>query len=358
MPGTLQSHARADGDAVFVTVEQALDDLRQGRFVILVDGRAPDSEGDLLVAAEQCTPEAINFMATEASGVVFLCLPEQRVEELGLRRMAPHGDASSWKRAMTVSIEARSGVTTGISARDRARTVQVAIDPASGAGDLVCPGHIFPLAADDDGVFGRLGRTEAHVDLARLAGFIPAAVIAEAVTEDGSDARGSDLVAFARRHAIRMVAVGDVAAYRLRTERVLAPDGRARLRTRTGAVEAMVFTERPSGLRHLAIVHGSLDGEKEVSVHVHAECFAGDVLGSAECECRDALDAALRQIAAAPRGLLVYVRSPAPSELGCGPRAPEHAAAIAAQVITELGIAPDRVRSDDPATTTALERAR
>jgi 3,4-dihydroxy 2-butanone 4-phosphate synthase/GTP cyclohydrolase II len=350
----IETQRSGSEDVVFATVEEALDDLRAGRCVIVADSRDPESEGDLLVAAQKCTPEVVNFMATEASGIVFLCLSAERVEELGLRSMAPHGDARSWKHAMTVSIEARHGVTTGISAHDRARTIQVAIDPASRPQNLVRPGHVFPLTARSGGVLDRAGRTEAHVDLARLAGFVPAGVAVEIVTDDGSVAALADLAEFARRRGLRMITVGDVVRHRWRTERVLERGEQVRLRTRAGEFGTCTFVERPSGARHVALVQGELRDPGDVLLSVHAECFSGHVFSSVACDCATRLEHGLQTLGQSDRGALVYVRPAAVGELACDTTETEHVAAVTRQILAELEIPSARIRTADGATASLL----
>lgn len=347
MHGMLEDQRPASEDVVFATVEEALDDLRAGRCVIVADSRDPESEGDLLFAAQKCTPEAVNFMVTEATGIVFLCLPVERVEELGLWPMAPHGDGRDWKGAMTVSIEARHGVTTGISAHDRARTIQVAIHPASGPQDLVRPGHVFPLTARPSGVLGRAGRTEAHVDLTRLAGFVPAGVAVEVVTDDGSAARLADLAQFARRHGVRIITVGDLVRYRWRNERVLEPGDRMRLRTRAGEFSAFTFVERSSGVRHVALVQGAVGHGGDIPVSVQVECFSGHVFSSVACECGTRLRHGLQTLGQSDRGVLLYVRAAAVDELSCGVAESEYVGAVARQILSELDIPFARIHATD-----------
>lgn len=350
---TGKSQLAAGEDLVSATVEEALDDLRAGRCVVVADSREPESQGDLLVAAQQCTPEVINLMATHGSGIVFLCLPGERVEELGLGPMAPHGDNLSWKQAMTVSIEARHGVTTGISAYDRARTIQAAIDPASRPQDLVQPGHIFPLKARSNGVLDRAGRTEAHVDLARLAGFIPAGVAVELTTDEGSAATFADLAQFARRHNVRIITVADVVRHRWRTERVLERGERVRLHTAAGESDVFTFTERPSATRHLALVRGNLLEPDDIWLSVHAECLPGHVFSSVACECAIRLGQALRTLGQSERAVLIYVRAAA-SQVTCSAADNEHLASVTRQILCELEISSGCLRSADAATTSVL----
>ncbi len=290
----------------FATIEEAIEDVRNGRLVVVVDDPDRENEGDLVIAAQFATPEAINFMATHARGLVCLCLTEERCDQLGLRPMTDHNEARLGT-AFTVSIEAREGVTTGISAADRSHTVQVAIDPASRPQDLVQPGHVFPLRARDGGVLRRSGQTEASVDLARLAGLIPAGVVCEIMNDDGTMARVPDLVPYCRRHGLKMVTVAELIEYRRRTEELVERDVSVRLPTEFGEFAAIAFREKLTGKHHLALVLGEVDGTDDVLVRVHSECLTGDVFHSLRCDCGEQLDAALRAIAGEGRGVLLYM---------------------------------------------------
>ncbi|HEY8394546.1 MAG TPA: bifunctional 3,4-dihydroxy-2-butanone-4-phosphate synthase/GTP cyclohydrolase II [Thermaerobacter sp.] len=288
-------------------IEAALADLRAGRMVVVVDDEDREGEGDLVLAAEKVTPEHINFMLREARGLICLALTEQRCRELDLPLMVdPPRDPM--ETPFTISIDAREGVRTGISAADRARTIRVAVDPASGPGDLVRPGHVFPLRARAGGVLARRGHTEASVDLARLAGLYPAAVICEILRDDGTVARLPDLAAFARRHGLRLVRVADLVRYRLRHERVVRRVAQAKLPTVHGDFQVHAYTFEPTGETHLALVRGSWADEEPVLVRLHSECLTGDALHSLRCDCGQQLDAALEAIAAEGRGVLLYLR--------------------------------------------------
>ncbi|HET7573001.1 MAG TPA: bifunctional 3,4-dihydroxy-2-butanone-4-phosphate synthase/GTP cyclohydrolase II [Gaiellaceae bacterium] len=290
----------------FAPIEQAIEEIRNGKFVVVVDDPDRENEGDLVIAAQFATPEAVNFMATHARGLVCLALSEERCDELALPPMTQQNEARLGT-AFTASIEAREGVTTGISAADRAHTIQVAIDPRSQPRDLVQPGHVFPLRARDGGVLRRAGQTEAAVDLARLAGLIPAGVICEIMNEDGTMARVPDLVPYCERHGLLLVSVADLIEYRRRTEKLVARDVAIRLPTPHGEFTAVAFHETLSGRPHLALVLGEVAGAGDVLVRVHSECLTGDVFRSLRCDCGEQLDAALRAIAAEGRGVLLYM---------------------------------------------------
>jgi 3,4-dihydroxy 2-butanone 4-phosphate synthase / GTP cyclohydrolase II len=293
-------------ETVFATVEEAIEDIRDGKFVIVVDAADRENEGDLTIAAQFATPEAINFMATHARGLICLCLTPERCDELALRPMAENNEAPL-QTAFTVSIEAREGVTTGISAADRARTIQTAIDPSRGAGDLVQPGHVFPLRARPGGVLERTGQTEAAVDLARLAGLIPAGVVCEVMNEDGTMARVPNLAEFCERHDIKLITVADLIEYRRRTEKLVERTVAVRLPTAYGDFTAIAFREKQTGKHHLALVKGQVEGAQNVLVRVHSECLTGDVFHSLRCDCGEQLEQALAQIGEEDCGVLLYM---------------------------------------------------
>jgi len=293
-------------DTAFSTVEQAIEDIRHGKFVVVVDAADRENEGDLTIAAQFATPEAINFMAMHARGLICLCLTPDRCDELSLRPMTENNE-TPLQTAFTVTIEAREGVTTGISAADRARTIQTAIDPNRGAADLVHPGHVFPLRARPGGVLERTGQTEAAVDLARLAGLIPAGVVCEVMNEDGTMARVPDLTQFCEYHGIRLVTVADLIEYRRRTEMLVERTVAVRLPTAYGDFTAVAFREKLSGKHHVALVKGEVDGAEDVLVRVHSECLTGDVFHSLRCDCGEQLEQALAQIGAEERGVLLYM---------------------------------------------------
>ena len=291
----------------FATIEQAIDDIRGGKMVVVVDDPARENEGDLTIAAQFATPDAINFMATHARGLICLCLTEERADELGLRPMTEHNEAPLGT-AFTVSIEAREGVTTRISAADRSRTIQVAIHPDTTAHDLVQPGHVFPLRAKPGGVLERIGQTEAAVDLARLAGLTPAGVVCEIMNEDGTMARVPDLVPYCERHRLTMVTVADLVEYRRRHEKLVERGATVRLPTEYGEFNAVAFREKLNGKTHVALVKGEVDGAQNVLVRVHSECLTGDVFHSLRCDCGPQLEAALERVAQEGKGVVLYMR--------------------------------------------------
>ena len=293
-------------ESPFATVEEAVEDVRQGKFVVVVDDEDRENEGDLTIAAQFATPEAVNFMVTHARGLVCLCLTEERCDELGLRQMTEQNE-TPFGTAFTVSVEAREGVTTGISAHDRAHTIQVAIDPGTQPSDLVQPGHVFPLRARRGGVLQRTGQTEAAVDLARLAGLNPAGVVCEIMKDDGSMARVPDLVDYCERHGLKMITVADLVEYRRRHERLVERVTSVRLPTAHGEFTAVAFRETLTGKHHVALVKGEVAGVENVLVRVHSECLTGDVFHSLRCDCGEQLEHALRRLEAEGTGVLLYL---------------------------------------------------
>jgi 3,4-dihydroxy 2-butanone 4-phosphate synthase/GTP cyclohydrolase II len=292
--------------AAFATIEDAIEDVRQGKFVVVVDDENRENEGDLTIAAQFATPEAINFMATHGRGLICLCLTEERCDELQLRPMSERNE-TPFGTAFTVAIEAREGVTTGISAHDRSRTIQVAIDPSKGAHDLVQPGHVFPLRAKPGGVLRRAGQTEAAVDLARLAGLNPAGVVCEVMNPDGTMARVRDLIPYCEEHCLKLITVADLIEYRRRTEKLVERMTSVRLPTAYGEFTAVAFREKLSGKHHVALVRGELGGAENVLVRVHSECLTGDVFHSLRCDCGEQLEQALERIGGEERGVLLYM---------------------------------------------------
>jgi 3,4-dihydroxy 2-butanone 4-phosphate synthase/GTP cyclohydrolase II len=288
-------------------IEEALEEIRQGRMVILVDDEDRENEGDLCLAAEKVSPEAINFMAREGRGLICLSLTEDRADELDLPLMVRE-NSSSFGTAFTVSIEARRGVTTGISAADRAHTVRVAIADDTTAKDLARPGHVFPLRARKGGVLVRAGQTEGSVDLARLTGLKPAGVICEIMNDDGTMARMPQLKAFAERFGLKIVTIADLVAYRMRKELLVRRAAETRLPTEYGEFQAIVYENDVDQAHHVALVMGEIDPESPILVRVHSECLTGDVFGSQRCDCGDQLHAAMRTIAEAGRGVVLYMR--------------------------------------------------
>src|SRR5690349_5003138 len=292
--------------AGFATVEEAIEDIRDGKFVVVVDAADRENEGDLTIAAQFATPEAINFMATHGRGLICLCLTEERCDALRLRPMSERNE-TPFGTAFTVSIEAREGISTGISAQDRSRTIQVAIDPSKGSGDLVQPGHVFPLRARAGGVLRRTGQTEAAVDLARLAGLNPAGVVCEVMNEDGTMARVRDLIPYCERHGLKLITVADLIEYRRRHEKLVERTTSVRLPTAYGEFTAIAFREKLTGKHHLALVNGDVEGAGDVLVRVHSECLTGDVFHSLRCDCGEQLEQALAQIAREGRGVFLYM---------------------------------------------------
>jgi 3,4-dihydroxy 2-butanone 4-phosphate synthase/GTP cyclohydrolase II len=290
----------------FSTVEEALEDIANGKMVVVCDAEDRENEGDLTLAAQFATPEAINFMAKEGRGLICLALTPERCDELGLDLMAAKNE-TRFETAFTVAIEARDGVTTGISAHDRAHTIQVAIDPASGARDIVQPGHIFPLKAKPGGVLERTGQTEAAVDLARLAGLNPSGVICEVMNDDGTMARVPDLERYCAKHGLKMITVADLISYRRRHDKLVERVVQTTLPTDFGDFTAVGFRSLVDDKHHVAMVKGEVDGMDDVLVRVHSECLTGDVFHSQRCDCGQQLEDALRQIEEEGRGVLLYL---------------------------------------------------
>jgi 3,4-dihydroxy 2-butanone 4-phosphate synthase/GTP cyclohydrolase II len=293
-------------EAPFATIEQAIDDLRQGKMVVVVDDENRENEGDLTMAAQFVTPETINFMTKEGRGLICLALTPERCDELGLDLMAAKNE-SAFETAFTISIEAREGVTTGISAADRARTIQVAIDPSTSPRELVQPGHVFPLKARSGGVLERVGQTEAAVDLARIAGLIPAGVICEIMNDDGTMARVPDLVPYCERHGLKMVTVADLVAYRRQHEKLVERVVSTRLPTAFGEYVAVGYRSLIDNKHHVALVKGEVADAQDVLVRVHSECLTGDVFHSLRCDCGEQLESALSMIEREGLGVLLYL---------------------------------------------------
>jgi 3,4-dihydroxy 2-butanone 4-phosphate synthase/GTP cyclohydrolase II len=290
----------------FNSIEDAIKDIKRGKFIILVDDEDRENEGDLVLAAEKITPAAVNFMATHARGLICLALTPDRVEQLQLPPQAAENTAT-FGTAFTVSIDARKGITTGISAADRATTIHVAIDPNSTPADLARPGHIFPLKAQKGGVLRRAGQTEGSVDLARLAGLYPAGVICEIMNEDGTMARVPELAKFARSHKLKMVTIKALIEYRMRRETFVKRAASALLPTVFGDFEAIAFENEVDGATHIALVKGRVDSDVPTLVRVHSGCLTADALGSLRCDCRDQLHRAMEIIQKDGRGVLLYL---------------------------------------------------
>ncbi len=315
--GSKQAVQRAAEDLDFLSdIEDVIDEARNGRMFILVDDEGRENEGDLVIPAQFATPDVVNFMAKHARGLICLSLTSGRIAELGLELM-PQMNSSRLSTAFTISIEAREGVTTGISAPDRAHTVSVAIDPSKGAADITTPGHIFPLAARDGGVLVRAGHTEAAVDIARLAGLYPAGLICEIMNDDGTMARLPDLIQFAQFHGLKIAAINDLIAYRRRNDRTIS-----RLRTTEfnsrhgGAFEVRVYVNDIAYAEHIALVKGDISGSDEpVLVRMHAMNLFTDVLGESGAAKSGELQRAMEMIGEAGRGVIVIIREPTPTAL-------------------------------------------
>jgi 3,4-dihydroxy 2-butanone 4-phosphate synthase/GTP cyclohydrolase II len=292
----------------FGTIERAIDDIRQGKLVVVADDEDRESEGDLIGAAEHVTPDMINFMAKFGRGLICLTLTPERTDELGLPQMT-ESNSDAYETAFTVSVDAakRFGVSTGISAADRAKTVQVALDPATVPQDLRRPGHVFPLRARPGGVLQRVGHTEASVDLARLAGLYPAGVICEILSEDGTMMRRAQLERFAGEHGLTMVTVAELVAYRLRNESLVQRIAEARLPTPFGDFRIIGYENAVDDREHVALVYGDIKGKDAVLVRMHSKCLTGDVFGSSRCDCGPQLRAAMQRISEAGAGVVVYL---------------------------------------------------
>jgi 3,4-dihydroxy 2-butanone 4-phosphate synthase/GTP cyclohydrolase II len=290
------------------TIEEALKDIQEGKMVILVDDEDRENEGDLTMAAEKVTPESINFMAKYGRGLICLTLTETRLNELRLPMMVSD-NTSRFQTAFTISIDARKGVTTGISAADRATTILTAIDDKATTEDLVSPGHIFPLRARDGGVLVRTGQTEGSVDLARLAGLKPYGVICEIMNEDGTMSRMPDLQTFAKKHDLKIVTIADLIKYRLHKESLVRRIAEAKIPTKYGGLfTAIAYENDVDPFHHLALVKGDIQPDDEVLVRVHSQCLTGDVFGSRRCDCEEQLHKAMAMVEKEGKGVIVYMR--------------------------------------------------
>ena len=361
----------------FTDVPTAIDEIRGGRMIVVVDDEDRENEGDLTLAAEKVTPEAINFMAKYGRGLVCLAMTEERLEHLRIGPMTAE-NTSNYGTAFCEAIDAREGVSTGISAYDRARTIKVAIDPATRPSDLARPGHVFPLRAKKGGVLVRAGQTEASVDLARLAGLIPAGIICEIMRDDGTMGRVPDLIEFCRTHEMKMLTVAELIRYRMAHERYVHRVGEALVGTRHGEFRLIAYeSEVEGGESHISLVRGAIDKSSEpVLVRMHSHCVMGDVFGSTHCDCHATIEGAMRAIAEAGRGAIIYLhqtskgfsvdklgdrtvltfhRDRALPTLPESERKIQREIGIGAQILSDLGLRRIRLLTNHPRRVAALE---
>jgi len=361
----------------FISIPEAIEEIRAGRILIVVDDEDRENEGDLTVAAEAITPEIINFMATHGRGLICLALTPERCDHLRLPLMSQQ-NTSNFGTAFCESIDAREGVSTGISAADRTRTILAAIDPACRPADLARPGHIFPLRAREGGVLLRAGQTEASVDLARLAGLSPAGVICEVMNDDGTMARVPQLKEFCERHNLKMISVAGLIRYRMKTERFVRRVAEGRMETEFGEFRTVAYTSDMAPEYHLALVRGEVEGKEGVLVRMHARCVYGDVFSSARCDCSRLIRNSLRAIAEEGAGVLVYLHESGPGfriehtsrgearvashdrdfshyESDAGRRQLQHEHGLGAQILSDLGLHTIRLLTNHPRRIVALE---